>query len=108
MLTQHIMSNSVWRFDKDMIHAVTYGQCLLVRYGTPGGDFWSVQCWYEDELIQLDEGWRIRRRLARLIRADGNHMVKSASAMTDQEFDQHEMTSLRREADSGRIRFLNK
>jgi len=102
--TQHTMTNIQWRFAGDTARAVTYGHWRLVRYGVPGGDFWEGQGWYEDELVRRDAGWRIRHRVCRIIWWGGNPNVNETTPGVKFELG---VTSLRREADEGRFKFLS-
>jgi hypothetical protein len=101
--TQHTMSNMVWDFKGDSARAVTYGHWRLIRYGLGGGDFWEGQGWYDDELVRLDAGWRIKNRVCRIIWWGGNPQVNET--VPGVKF-QLNVTSLRQSADEGSLGFL--
>jgi len=103
--TQHTMSNINWDFRGDTAHAITYGHWRLVRYGVGGGDFWEGQGWYDDELVRLDAGWRIRKRICRIIWWGGNPKVNETVPGVHFEL---EISSLRGEADKGAVSLIGR
>jgi hypothetical protein len=101
--TQHTMTNVLWNFQQDTARMVTYGHWRLIRYGLGGGDFWEGQGWYEDELVRLDVGWRIKHRVCRIVWWGGNPQVNETVPGVKFELG---VTSLRRETEEGRFKFL--
>ena len=75
--THHVMTNMVVDVRGDKANAVTYGHWLLIRHGAEGGDTWSGDGWYNDELVRTAKGWRISRRRSGIIRWEGNLNVMS-------------------------------
>jgi hypothetical protein len=107
--TQHMMTTHVVRVSGDVAHAMTYGSWRLVRYAAEGGaaeggPLWDGTGWYDDELVKLRAGWRIRKRVCRVIWATGNPRVKQT--IPDVSFEDKVYT-LRAEGQAGRVAMLN-
>ncbi len=45
------------------------------RPGTPGGDFWEGQGYYDDRLVKVHGKWRIQHRISRITWSGGNPEV---------------------------------
>ncbi len=73
--TQHAMLNHLVRVDGDKAHAFTYGNWRLIRKAVDGDPRWDGTGWYDDELVRTAEGWRISRRVCRIIGWSGNPCV---------------------------------
>jgi hypothetical protein len=100
---QHAMTNHLVHIDGDKAYAFTYGIGVLVREAAEGGPAYLWRGWYDDELIRTDLGWRIRRRVARLVYWSGNALVQQPV------YNQHPVMTtyvLRREGEAGKIGFL--
>jgi hypothetical protein len=107
--TQHTMSNIVWERQGDLIRAVTYGHWRLIRWGFEGGDMWEGCGWYDDEFVELDDGWRIKTRICKIIWWGGNPRVTwgDSPAALASDFARGEATSsLRQAANDGTVAFL--
>ena len=102
--TQHIMFNHLIDVKGDEAACITYAHWRLYRKGVPGGDFWEGNGWYDDHAIRTDAGWRIDRRLCRIIWWGGNPMVNQADPSVT--FDLP-ITSLRAEREKGTVWFCN-
>jgi hypothetical protein len=107
--TQHMMTTHVVRVSGDVAHAMTYGSWRLVRHAAAGalgetGPLWDGTGWYEDELVKLHAGWRIRKRVCRVIWATGNPLVKQTIPGVHFEDTTY---SLRAESEAGRVAVLN-
>ncbi|MDE2301746.1 MAG: nuclear transport factor 2 family protein [Sphingomonadales bacterium] len=74
--TQHMMTTHVVRLHGEQAHCLTYGSWRLVRHAAQGGPLWDGTGWYDDELVLTHAGWRIRKRVCRVIFATGNPRVK--------------------------------
>ncbi|HLX35975.1 MAG TPA: nuclear transport factor 2 family protein [Candidatus Limnocylindrales bacterium] len=99
----HTMMGHVVHVDGDRANAFTYGDWLLVRDAAEGGSDWIGRGWYDDELVRTDAGWRISRRVCRLISWTGNPLVPEPA------FEQHPVMTtfaLRKNREEGRVRFL--
>ena len=64
----------------DAVRAVHPGEqvadgWLLVRNNAEGGPTRTGTGYYDDELVRTDQGWRIRRRVCRLLSWNGNPAV---------------------------------
>ncbi len=102
--TQHMMMNhQVTLIDADKAHSLTYGSWRLVRRAAEGDPLWDGTGWYDDEWVRTHGGWRIARRVCRVTWFTGNDKVKETIPGVVFE---DERTSLRGEADAGRLSFL--
>lgn len=102
--TQHTMSNTVWDLQGDKGYAMSYGHFRLIKPGTPGGDFWEGQGYYDDKLVKVQGKWRIQHRINRLTWAGGNPQVLQTTPGVEV---QVPITSLHQVAGAGNLRFLN-
>jgi len=87
----------------DMAWAFAYGDWLLVRHAAQGGTDWVGRGWYDDELVRTEQGWRISRRVCRLISWTGNPLVPEPA------YEQHPVMTnyvLRKNREEGKVRFL--
>lgn len=101
--TQHCMMNHMVRVDGDRANAFTYGTWRLVRKATDGNPLWDGSGWYDDELVRTGAGWRIRRRVCRIVWWTGNPKVQETQPGVS--FDLN-TTSLRRSGEAGDVAFL--
>ena len=102
--THHGVSNHLVTVDGDVAHALSYGSWRLIRHAAvktdEAGPLWDGTGWYDDELVRTHLGWRIRKRVCRLLWSTGNPKVKDI--LPGPVFED----SLRREARAGRLGFL--
>jgi hypothetical protein len=82
---QHTMMGHLVHVDGDKAYAFTYGNWLLIKYGTEGGPTWLGTGWYDDELVRTDRGWRIKHRISRIISYSGNPNVPQIPQPVDDE-----------------------
>ena len=71
----HTMMGQLVHVDGDRANAFSYGQWLLIRNSAEGGSTWTGTGYYDDEFVRTDQGWRIRRRVCRLLSWTGNPQV---------------------------------
>lgn len=71
----HTMMGQLVHVDGDTAHAFSYGNWLLVREAAEGGPSWLGTGYYDDELVRTDSGWRIKRRVCKLLSWTGNPSV---------------------------------
>ncbi len=102
--TQHTMTNTVWDFQGDEAYAFTYGHFRLLKPGTPGGDFWEGQGYYDDRLVKVHGKWRIQHRINRITWAGGNPEVLETTPGVPVVVP---ITSLHQLSADGNVRFLN-
>lgn len=107
--TQHTMTNhQVAIIDREHANSLTYGSWRLVRHAAAddqgNGPLWDGTGWYDDEWIRTHGGWRIARRVCRVIWYTGNNKVRETLPGIVFE---DERTTLRAEGDAGRLVFLN-
>jgi hypothetical protein len=100
--TQHIMSNHLIDVRGNEARCVTYAHWRLYRKGVPGGEFWEGNGWYDDIAVRTTAGWRISRRLCRIIWWGGNPLVNATDPNV--QFDLP-VTSLRAERQNGSVWF---
>ena len=101
--TQHMMMNHQVCLDADSASSLTYGSWRLVRHAAEGDPLWDGTGWYDDEWIRTRGGWRIARRVCRVIWFTGNEKVKETIPGVTFE---DERTTLRSEGQAGRLGFL--
>jgi hypothetical protein len=105
--TQHSMSNHQVRVRGDRAHSFTYGAWRLIRHAAANaeadGPLWDGTGWYDDEWVCTHAGWRITKRICRVIWSSGNDRVKETipGVVFEKVYD-----SLRDEARAGRLGFL--
>ena len=102
--TQHAMMNHLVDVVGDVAQAFTYARWLLIRKDVEGRDFWEGTGWYDDELVRSGGKWLIRRRTCRIVWWDGNPLVQETIPGVKFKL---ESSVLRREANAGRVRYLN-
>ncbi|MBJ7602785.1 MAG: nuclear transport factor 2 family protein [Candidatus Dormibacteraeota bacterium] len=100
---QHTMMGQLVHVDGDKAHAFSYGNWLLVREAAQGGSTWLGTGWYDDELVRSDRGWRIQRRVCRLVSWTGNPLVPEPKAEHNPDMGGN---VLRRYGEAGKIGFL--
>ncbi len=101
---QHTMMGHLVQVEGDKAHAFSYGNWLLVRESAEGGSQWLGTGWYDDEIVRTDDGWRIQRRVCRLLSWSGNPAVPEPNQEHRPDM---QVNALRQHAEEGRIAFLN-
>ena len=101
--TQHVMTNHLVTIDGDAACAHTYGQWRLVRHAAGDPPVWDGSGWYEDRLVRTHMGWRIGKRVCRVVFWTGNPRVQAPSEDIVFQLDLH---SLKTEAREGRLDYL--
>lgn len=101
---QHTMMGQLVHVDGEKAHAFSYGNWLLVREAAEDGSTWTGTGWYDDELVRTDYGWRIQRRVCRLVSWTGNPSVPEPNAEHDPDMDTN---VLRQHSAQGKIGYLN-
>ena len=71
----HTMMGQLVNVDGDTANAFSYGNWLLVRAAAEGGPSWLGTGYYDDELVRTSRGWRIKRRVCKLLSWSGNPSV---------------------------------
>ncbi len=102
--TQHTMTNTSWDLQGNVGYAVTYGHFRLLKPGTPGGDFWEGQGYYDDKLVKVHGKWRIQHRISRITWSGGNPKVLQTDPNVPV---QVAISSLHQVAADGQLRLLN-
>ncbi|PNU02919.1 nuclear transport factor 2 family protein [Novosphingobium guangzhouense] len=100
--TQHGMSNHLVRVEGDSAQAHTYGNWRLVRHAAGDPPVWDGSGWYDDRLRRTPEGWRIEKRVCRVVYWSGNPKVQAPSHDTVFRLD---LCALHEEDRAGRLGF---
>jgi hypothetical protein len=101
--TQHMMTNHLVHVKGDRAAALTYGSWRLIRHAAGDPPVWDGTGWYDDELVRTGAGWRIARRVCRVVFWTGNPRVQSPMEEIEFKLDLH---SLAGEAAEGRLNYL--
>lgn len=101
--TQHSMTGHLIEVHGDAAHAFCYGNWRLIRRGIEGGDLWEGTGWYDDVLARTADGWRIAKRVCRVMYWHGNPLVNEPIPGVKFEA---KFEKLRAYADAGEIAFL--
>jgi hypothetical protein len=102
--TQHAVSSHNVEVQFGKAFAITYGHWRLIQDLPQGEGMWEATGWYDDELIRLPEGWRIR---ARKVRALWSRAVPEGCAEALGVTYTLTPASLRSEGAAGRVGLLN-
>lgn len=100
--TQHVMTNHLVKVDGSRATAHTYGSWRLIRHAAGDPPVWDGSGYYDDTLVHTGEGWRIDRRVCRVVFWTGNPRVQTP--LDDMVF-QLDLVSLHEEERAGRIGF---
>ena len=101
--TQHVMTNHLVKVDGDRAASHTYGAWRLIRHAAGDPPAWDGTGYYDDQWLRTAEGWRIARRVCRVVFWTGNPRVQTP--MEEIEF-QLDLVSLREEGAQGGLNFL--
>ena len=101
--TQHFMSNQLVTVHGDSASAHTYFNARLIRHAAGDPPIWDGTGYYDDRLLRTGDGWRIVRRVCRVVSWMGNPRVQSP---TEDIAFQLDLVSLHREAAEGRLNYL--
>lgn len=74
--TQHVMTNHLVTVEGDSACSLTYGQWRLLRHAAEGGPLWDGTGWYDDQWVRTHGGWRILKRVCRVVWCTGNPKVQ--------------------------------
>ena len=99
----HTMMGQLVTVDGDTAHAFSYGNWLLVREAAEGGPSWLGTGYYDDELVRTASGWRIRRRVCKLLSWSGNPSVPEPNREHQPDMKANGLHVL---AEAGQIEFL--
>ena len=75
--SRHSISNVIVDAQGDVAKSISYGQYRLIH---ADGESWQGEGWYEDEWTRTAQGWRIRKRQARVSWAAGDMRGRSPPA----------------------------
>lgn len=100
--TQHVMTNHLVHSSGDRAAALTYGAWRLVRHAAGDPPVWDGTGWYDDELVRTPLGWRIARRVCKVVFWTGNPRVQSPLEEIEFKLD---LYSLNCEDQAGKLNF---
>ncbi|PEQ14662.1 hypothetical protein B2G71_03665 [Novosphingobium sp. PC22D] len=103
--TQHVMTNHLVAVEGDRANSHTYGMWRLIRHAAGNPPVWDGSGTYDDTWVRTDAGWRIAKRVCRVVFWTGNPKVQTP--MDDIAF-QLDLVSIRGEGEAGRIGVLDK
>lgn len=101
--TQHVMTNHLVTVEGDRAFAHTYGSWRLIRHAAGDPPVWDGTGYYDDCLTMTHSGWRIAKRVCRVVFWTGNPRVQTP--MEEIEF-KLDLVSLRQEGAAGRLTYL--
>jgi len=101
--TQHVMTNHLVKVKGNKANSHTYGMWRLIRHAAGDPPCWDGTGWYDDQWVRTADGWRIVKRVCRVVYWNGNPKVQTP--MDDITF-QLDLFSLRGEAQAGRLEIL--
>lgn len=101
--TQHVMTNHLVSVSGDVAHAHTYGSWRLIRHAAGDPPVWDGTGYYDDQLVRTQAGWRIAKRVCRVIYWTGNPRVQTPMEEIAFTLD---LVALHTEAETGRVAFL--
>ncbi len=105
--TQHVMTNHLVTLDGYRANSLTYGMWRLIRHAAagnhPAGPLWDGSGWYDDEWVRTGSGWRIAKRICKVIWATGNPGVQELFEGVKFEL---VPASVREEGRTGRLSYL--
>lgn len=100
--TQHVMTNHLVQVSGDIANSHTYGMWRLIRHAAGDPPVWDGTGYYDDEWVRSRSGWRITRRVCRVVYWTGSPKVQSP--MEEIAF-QLDLVSLKDEESAGRLNF---
>lgn len=101
--TQHVTTNHQVVVNGDRANCLSYVHGRFIRQLPQGGNMFESAGWYDDFLVRLPAGWRIKTRSCRTIWSGGNPMVlQTMPGVTGEQ----KLDSLSREAAAGSITYL--
>jgi hypothetical protein len=102
--TQHVTTNHQVIVQGDRAHCLSYVHGRFLRQVTDGANMFESTGWYDDELVRLPVGWRIKYRSCRMVWSGGNPVVlQTMPGVTGEQ----KLDALSREGAAGSIRYLN-
>jgi SnoaL-like domain len=101
--TQHVMTNHLVTVTGDKANSHTYGAWRLIRHAAGDPPVWDGTGYYDDTWVRGQEGWRIAKRVCRVVFWTGNPRVQTP--MEEIEF-QLDLVSLKSEGAEGRLDYL--
>jgi hypothetical protein len=75
--TQHVMTNHLVQVTGDTAASHTYGAWRLIRHAAGDPPVWDGTGYYDDQWVRRGEGWRIVKRVCRVVYWTGNPRVQS-------------------------------
>ena len=101
--TQHVMTNHLVSITGDKAAAHTYGMWRLIRHAAGDPPVWDGTGYYDDLLVRTDAGWRIAKRVCRVVFWTGNPKVQTPMENIEFKLD---LVSMRKDRDGDSLNFL--
>jgi len=101
--TQHVMTNHLVAVRGDKASSHTYGSWRLIRHAAGDPPVWDGTGYYDDQWVRTNGGWRIAKRVCRVVFWTGNPKVQTP--MEDIEF-KLDLVSMRKDRDGDSLNFL--
>lgn len=101
--TQHMTSGHAISLDGDQAHCLSYVTGRFRREIDGTSCVFETSGWYDDMLVRLPEGWRIKDRSSRMLSYTGDIRVMQAMPGVDTNYP---LLALSAEAQAGRIGFF--
>lgn len=78
--TQHVMANHLVQVDGDRAWSHTCGSWRLIRHAAGDPPVWDGTGYYDDQWLRTDAGWRLAKRVCRVVFWTGNPRVQTPLA----------------------------
>jgi hypothetical protein len=101
--TQHVTTNHQVVVHGERASCLSYVHGRFIRPVPEGGNMFESSGWYDDQLVRTPDGWRISRRVCRMLWWGGNPAVLETMPGVKVE---QVLDTLRAEADAERIAHL--
>ncbi|KHK90744.1 nuclear transport factor 2 family protein [Novosphingobium malaysiense] len=101
--TQHMTSGHTVKVDGDEARCFSYVCGRFRRKLDDGEGLFESTGWYDDALVRTSKGWRIRKRISRMVTYTGDIRVMQAMPDVDTNY---VLSSLFEEAEAGTVDFL--
>jgi hypothetical protein len=103
--TMHVTTNHQVNMSGNTASCLSYVHGRFIREVPEGGNMFESTGWYDDLLVRMDGGWRIRQRSCRTVWWGGNPAVLQTTPDVHVE---PELNSLRADARAGKLAHLRR
>lgn len=102
--TQHMTSGHTVKVNGDEARCFSYVSGRFRRKLEDSAGLFESTGWYDDDLVRTDGGWRIRRRISRMVSHTGDVRVMQAMPDVDTNY---VLSALSAEVDAGKVSFFS-